>query len=65
MRRQTYHFAPLSTTYPGMDYIGNEPGASAMRRRQRPELLHGVSLRLIRRVGSVVMVRRCVKGSTQ
>ena len=48
-----------------MDYTGNEPGASAMRRRQRPELLHGVSHRLMRHVGSVIMVRPCVEGSTQ
>lgn len=48
-----------------MDYTGYEPRASAMRRRQRLELLHGVSRRLMRRVGSVIMVRRCVEGSTQ
>jgi hypothetical protein len=35
-----------------MNYTGNEPGASAMRRRQRPELWHGVWRRLMRHVGS-------------
>jgi len=48
-----------------MEYTGYEPRASAMRRRQRPELLHGVLRRLMRHVGSVIMVRLCVEGSTQ
>ena len=45
-----------------MDYTGYEPRASAMRRRQRPELLHGALRRLMRHVGSVIMVLLCVEG---
>ena len=44
-----------------MDYTGNEPGASAMRRRQRPELWHGVSRHVMRHVGSDHGASMCAK----